>query len=333
MMFGAALKYINDQFGIEFIEGANLDLSKMPLFLRNGYGFLEVKTDDVKLLLVDCTQKKNLSGYDLIKNVENIQRHSGHSLVIVLIFDVATNYLREILIKAKIAFVIPGKQIYIPVLGSLYIERMQPKYKVKKKLSVSKMQPTTQALLLNLLATNDFDRTMEELAKELSVSKMSISRAFKELHEMGIVAESNITKGCTYLFNDRLYEIWRKGEEKLINPIMKEIYILGNSINEELQRELVVSGESALSEYSMLGAPRNAVFGITSKRIKAFQGTYQSVPFKDYGTCVVEIWKHEMPIQNGIVDPLGIAVLLLNEGDERIEISIREMMEDYSWKE
>ena len=175
MMFGAALKYIKDQLGIEFVETTNLDLTKLPLFLRNGYGFLEVKTIDVRLLLVDCTLKKNLGGYELIKNIENIQRHTGHSSGVVLIFDVATNYLREILIKAKIAFVIPGKQIYVPVLGSVYIERMQPKYKVEKKLSESKMQPTTQALLLNLLATNDFERTMEEIAKELSVSKMSIS--------------------------------------------------------------------------------------------------------------------------------------------------------------
>ncbi len=332
-MSEGALKYIQDQFGLEFLENDFLEIDKMPLFLRKGYKYHAVSVGEVKLLLVDCSKKSNLNGDELIKNVENIQKYTDTSFGVVLIFNSATNYLRELLIASRIAFVIPGKQIYIPMLGMVLVERMQPKYKNEKIVANAKLQPTTQALFLNLLVTNDFSRSMEVIAKELNVTKMSISRAFKELYDMDLVDERCVKAGCNYLFKDRPYEVWEKGKSKLFNPIMKAIYVLEDSISMALKDELIISGESALAEYSMLSSPKTPVFGITSKRLKLFEGQYKKVPFKDQGTYIIEVWKHELPYQNGIVNPLGVALLLQDVIDERINISITEMLGNYTWKE
>ena len=332
-MSEVSLKYIQDQFGIEFVENNFLEISKMPLFLRKGYKYDAVSVGTVKLLLVDCSKKSNLNGDELIKNVENIQKYTEYSSAVVLVFTSATNYLRELLIASRIAFVIPGKQIYIPMLGTVFVERMQSKYKTEKLVANTKLQPTTQALFLNLLVTNDFSRSMEVIAKELNVTKMSISRAFKKLCEMDLVGETSVKGGCSYLFKDRPYEVWEKGKSKLFNPKMKEIYVFEDSISMALKDELVISGESALAEYSMLSSPKNPVFGITSKRFKNFEGQYKEVPFKDQGTCIIEVWKHELPHQNGIVNPLGVAILLQDVIDERINNSIIEMLGNYTWRE
>ncbi len=83
----------------------------------------------------------------------------------------------------------------------------------------------------------------------------------------------------------------------------------------------------------MMGYPKQDIYGITSKRFKKFENVTSVQPISDTNSCIIEIWRHEMPIKNGIVHPLGIAVELKSVFDERVEDQLELMIEDYFKKE
>lgn len=47
----------------------------------------------------------------------------------------------------------------------------------------------------------------------------------------------------------------------------------------------------------------------------------------------LEIWKYDPALfaQNGIIDPISLALCFENNADERIEASIEEYLDDFKW--
>jgi predicted transcriptional regulator len=333
MNFNIVVQYIEHNFGDEIITRDWSKSDQLPLFLRKGYRYLEIELLGVTLLLMDCSKKHQVALEGIEKHIVQLRDHIDSKVKVVLIFEDSSNYLRISLINKGISFIIPGKQIYIPVLGVAFSERQLVRFSDKNKKNYNKMKPTTQALFLELMVTNDFSRTMEEISGVLGVTKMSISRAFTELLRLGLISEAQQKSRNKYQFTEELSEIWNRAEKHFSNSKLREVYVKRDSISEKMWEKLVLSGESALSEYSMLGLPSNEIYGITSKNLQKANVHPTIVPMKDSDTCIVELWKHEIPKINGIVHPLGLAVLLRSDVDERIHSELSGLITHYKWKE
>ena len=195
------------------------------------------------------------------------------------------------------------------------------------------MTPSAQALFLELVISNDFKRSQDKLAKILGVTKMSVSRAFKELKEFNLITES-LNKGNVILeYSDSLKRIWKQASKYFVDPKSKILYVKRDTINDILWSKLVVSGEDALSEYSMLGEPKYKVYGITSKEWNILIEKPEILPSKDSGVCIIELWKHTLPKLNGYVHPLALVVSMASEMDERIKGELEDILENYKWKD
>ena len=57
----------------------------------------------------------------------------------------------------------------------------------------------------------------------------------------------------------------------------------------------------------------------------------EQIPIEEKGTCVLQVWCYEPRIfeVDGHVDPFSLFLSLQNENDERIEMALEEMMEQY----
>lgn len=332
MIINEAINYLEYNFQFTLKRREWFGKSNLPLYLAKGYNFEEVLIEKKAVLFMACSRKETSVG-ELLSHLNKVKELACYNNEVILVLKSITNYQREKLIKEGLSFVIPGKQIYVPIFGAIFIEKLQDRFSIPDEGKIEIMKPTTQALFLELIASMDFSRSAQELGKKLNVSKMSITRAYKDLERMSIVTKSDEYYVSGYYFSAEIKEVWTLASKNLMDPVLKNVYVNESLITDELSSELIVSGESALSNYSMMSFPRQNVYGITSKKLKKYEETIELQALPESNTCKIEIWKHEMPSKESVLHPLAVFAVLRNEKDERVEDQLEQMIEAYFEKE
>lgn len=335
---GAMFSSVKEYLEANFEGDANLNLwdekKKLPLYLIKAYDYIKIEYYGKTFLAINCSDKEELGIDELKKHIKQIKKYTNLEHELVIIFNVTTRYMRSRLIREQISFIIPGKQIYFPTLGMVYSEKLISKYRLDRVYtSETKMRPATQALFLELVLNRKANINQSTLAKKLNISRMSISRAFKELKSMNLIKDTNEDGVVNIKFSEHIIEVWQKAQDYIVNPILKKVYVIMDSIDNELWDHLIISGESALSRFSMLGEPKYKTYGITNKEWNALDHKPQIVEVKDDRVCIIELWKHKLPVNDNIIHPLSLLVLLASESDERIINELEYLEESIEWEE
>ncbi len=335
MNLDSAIHYVKNSMGITATAMEWENVLKLPAYISVNYKFRKVQFLEREFILFERDNDEDVN-LDLIrKHISKIKENNQFDEALILVLDRASDYLRKQLIETNISFIIPGKQIFIPELGTAYNERQISKFSGSKMVSKEKMTPTAQSLFLFLMATLDFSLTMEQIALNLNISKMSVSRGFYELNAQGIIVKDSNNEKCIYRFKRSSKETWEYTQKFLFNPIMKTVFVRRETIKPSQFDELTVSGESALSRLTMLVGPEQEVYGISNERFKSSFIDVLTVPYKDENSVTIQLFRHELLSMNGALHPLAIAVVLMNEFDERVASEMRHMINKYfdAWEE
>lgn len=323
MIFRKVADYIELNFGGKVFLKKTLIEEKLPLYLSNKYDFKRMIYFEKEFLLIDCSRDSELGIISLEKHLKKILNVDEKKVDVILIFDDMSKYMRTKLLEKKLSFIIPGKQIFLPNLGRIFSEKRLTRYSSKIN-AVKKISPTTEALLIEIMCSNNFLNSRSELSRKLDVSEMSISRAIKELNNNEFLSYDDIID-----IDEFTKKIMGNAKQIFSSPILKRIYVKRESISDELWDELSMSGESALSKETMLIKPIIDVYGITNKKWKEFKSEAEEVPFEDRGVCIVELWKYQLPIKNDSVHPLALYIMFMLDNDERIQKEIGILLEHY----
>ena len=241
-------------------------------------------------------------------------------------FSAITKNQREALLHNGIPFIDLPEQVYLPFLGIILSNR----FKKEKQIRVDKMMPATQQLFLFLLYLKGEPVLKSVAADELSITRTSITRASEQLQEMGLIEQIKSGKERYMRLKSGPRESVALAKQYMINPVQSKI-----TINRaDFKDELVFSGETALSEYSMLNPPRIPVVAV-------YKGKFDKKEFKELDVrwadpeelLTIEFWKYD-PLQfasSDKVDPVSLACSLMDMEDERVEMAIDEMMEEFVW--
>jgi hypothetical protein len=113
----------------------------------------------------------------------------------------------------------------------------------------------------------------------------------------------------------------------LFCPINRKQYIRKEMVDESL----LISGDQALSMYSMLNPPKTNCYatGETTK----WKDQMEDALIDDTAQVELQLWKYDPRVlANGsAVDVLSLAMCFCEDPDERVEKAIEEMWEDY-WR-
>ncbi|MHB8964237.1 MAG: hypothetical protein ACYC5K_13905, partial [Saccharofermentanales bacterium] len=247
---------------IEKLLHINVDLSpfneadNLPLYLRGAYEFSILSLAGVHCLLAKPKEFTNLA--TLRKQREQIAKFTG--MECIFCFQVLDNYKKQKLVSESIPFVIEYKQVFLPFLGVILEKEREKKISPPEKFGVM-----TQRLLLMAIYNDWTEMHLNEIAKRMNVSKMTITRCFNELDLFfpGIVKKSGKT---------RLYK-WYKGKKALwelvsphfVNPVLNEYRL------EEISpaTDSILGGISAVCHYSMLSDNNYTTYAITKDNSKA----------------------------------------------------------------
>lgn len=312
------MHYITETLGLR-VTYATWDFAKdMPYFIADRYEITKITIGTVDALMITLKIEFPTVG-TLQKHIARIQK--SDALPVVIKLESITKYRRDALIKAGIPFVVPGKQLYLPFLGTVLSERFD-----SETAEVVKLIPSAQALFLYYLYSKQDRFYINEAVKDLQYSAMSVSRAAKQLVQTGLFEETK--EGVQKILvakHDRV-EMTRQMQQYLINPVKRRIYVP----KERVPADCKLAGFSAMAEYSMLNAPAVPCYAAdVSAKLKGMPTLLNADTQVE-----VEIWKYDPAglSKGAYVDPLSLTLSLQENADERTEEAIEEILEKF-WED
>ena len=315
------LDYLKNILGVDIAIAAWNMAESLPAYLRNGreYDILTIEGQDY-LLIKTSDNRFQLSGF--LKQRGKLPDFLPEQMI--LCFPRLDSHQRKALIENHVQFIVPGNQIYLPFLGVLLQERS-----VYKAAPPQKLSAIGQYVLLFFLYGNasEVPVTKSAIAKELSITAMTATRAVRELEALQLVSVRRQGRSDYINLQYTGRELFQKAKKYLMNPVQKTVFVKQSPLLDDLP----LSGESALAHYSMLNPPKTICRAIERRTYKSLPGIETVDPAwelrEDY--VVLELWKYEPGTfsESGCVDRVSLSCVLKNCEDERIEASIEEMME------
>lgn len=297
----------------------------LNLQLATTYDYSMVTVLDEEFLLIRPIETQTIQ--KTMMHIARIQEKVDYDVAILL--EDATRYRVKKMMEERVAFLTVDRQMYLPFLA-LHIKKRQGERKEiepRKKFTAA-----TQLVFLKVLYTKQEQFGVDELAKELNLSAMTVLRALDELQRLGLVhCEIGGQTGRKKVFEtiDKK-EYYRLGVVYLTNPVKKNIYV------REIPKDIKIykGGLTALGEQTMLGEPDRKVYAFSGKieeveiyQVDKEQALEEMLPG-------IQIMKYDIGLitKNEYVDPVTL-LLSLDTVDDRIEIAIDELMEGFDWYE
>ena len=308
------MDYIEEALGlsVEYTHFFNQNI--LPLYLTERYQMTDAAIDKIPIIFI--TPKTDLEQTQTLrKHICRIEKSANAHAVLIL--RAVSYYRRKTLIESRIPFIIPNKQLYLPFLGASLQQQTDSEDTPSEFL-----QPSAQALLLYYIYRRKDCLPISESVTELGYSAMTISRAARQLVDL------NLMKGYKDGVQKFIYaehagrDFFNLALPYFTTPIKRELYIP----SEKLPKPNLLSGISALAEYSMLNPEKPVCYGLYYKN--KITGTTQLVDSDRQ--IKIQLWKYDPELFRkwttlNTVDPLSLYLSLKDIQDERVE----EALEDY----
>ncbi|MCD8011499.1 MAG: helix-turn-helix domain-containing protein [Lachnospiraceae bacterium] len=296
-------------------------VGKLPLGCRNAFELTILGIQKQEILLATPIDTMNLT--ELRKMRIQLERYTGYRCVFYL--KKANWYSVPKMVEEGIPFIWEDHQIYLPFLGVLLQKNEQ---RTPKRCSVISF--LTQKLLLKALYENWQNVSAVQAAEKLEVSRMSITRCFDEIEALGMPFLKVSGRSRRFFALNDKKSMWEEMRPFLRNPVIREF-----RPERKPDADMVLSGISALEEYSMLGEDNYVTYAVGKDQVAALGlKSIREVPVNEEPVCIVQEVGYLLPFKKGkAVDPLSLTLILSDEEleDPRVESCMNEMLEELVW--
>lgn len=321
------VRYFQEALGLT-VTPSSWDAEPLPHYIRQLYSFHQVAMLGRNCLLMLDTDLAGRSPASVKKHIQVIGRHVDADIIYVP--RKLTPYNRKRLVEQKVAFVAPGNQMYLPPLGIDLRERRRTPLPEAELFS-----PATQALVIHmLLRSRNAPLTSSEIVADLGYTKMTVTRALRELQATGLGEAYTIGTVGHQRFLQLSVEprsFWNKVQPYLSSPVIKRVWI-ENSRSFPSGKE---AGLTALAELTMLAPPERPTHAISRAEWIAYRADHHliEIPADDPDACELEIWSYppKQLSDSNLVDPLSLYLSLKDNNDERVEAALEELLEKIKW--
>jgi DNA-binding MarR family transcriptional regulator len=317
--------YVHDALGISVKPRPWSGADSLPHFLKERYKFAQAELLGLHALLVIDISPEEQSPATVRKHLEMLQ--TKQQVALIYVRARVTAYNRKRLIEQKVPFIVPGNQMYLPMLA---IDLREHFRKIRKESPT--FSPSTQVVVLYALLRNAGQVLIPaELAPRLGYSAMTMTRAFDELETANLAEVTTSGRERCLRFSEDRREIWEKAQSFLRSPVNKRLFIRRTQGGQPAIR----SGLTALAHYSMLAPPTHTVYALSREDWKALRSQHKviEVPAQDSEGSEIEVWWYPPALfaEHGIADRLSLYLSLRDDHDERTEAALEEMMEKFKW--
>ncbi len=323
-----ALKNYLSELGIADISltSHNAAERKLPLFLTASYDIMTVSLFNKSFVLL-LSNGEPLTPSTAHKHADIVSSTLGQEVIFVL--DKLKAYERGRWVEHGLRFIVPGKYFFCPM--HLIDFRESVRHSIQKAGRDSDtLSASAQALLLAYLLHSPSCANLSEWAKYLHYTKMTVSRAHKELEAHALCQTTSNGKSMTLEFLPDKQQLWDRALPVLQDPVVrrKEAILL-----KPTRVKLLRSGISALSDLTMLADDPIPTYAMSSASYKAAceSGDITESPGAGEVDAIIEHWSYAPTIlapEGNIVDRLSLYLSLQNHPDERVQGALADMMKE-----
>ena len=172
------MEYLDKVLGVK-VTYDDVEFKHLPNFIATRYRLRMVSMIEQKMIFL--YPKTELEQIEVLKkHIARIQKNEN--LPVVLVLKELSFRQKEYLIREKIPFIVDGKQIYLPFMAVYLQERCSAEKKTREEIL-----PSAQMLLLHFIYGGAQELSTSQAAKDLELTPTSISRASRQLEEMGLL--------------------------------------------------------------------------------------------------------------------------------------------------
>lgn len=287
--------------------------SILPLYIVSNYQFYTAYIENICCIVIKPIEE--LPTLPLLK--KQIQKiRVIDDVPVVLYSKTISFYRRKSLLENHIPFM-TDKQVFLPFIGTLLVDEKETE-KIKDKFVYS-----TQLLFLAYMYNHEKKVYVSDLSKSLPFSAMTLSRAVKQLDmtDLFSVYKDGVNKVIESKYSYK--ELFERIQHYLLTPVRHVGYMDQSLVTDYM----ILSGESALSEMSMLNPSRIRTYAVYEKDFNNSQLIDELI---DPDVQVkVEIWAYDPQLftHTNIADTLSIVLSLKENKDERIEEVLEDILE------
>ncbi len=313
------MEYLKHVLGIQAVY-VDDDYSSLPNYINARYRLQKVLLDGRKAVFI--YPKTEMEAVNSVKkHIERIEKETG--VTVVLIPERLTSRQKEYLLCNHIPFIVDGKQIYLPFMALYLQERGDA-----EKRDNPDILPSTQLLLLYYIYHGCGEVLTSDACRALSFTATSISRACSQLENYGLIHTERRGVQKVILSDKDPEAFFKEAKCYLKNPVKRTIYVSKAYI----ESNMLLSGYSALSDYSALNPPGTIYYATDSIAEMERCATIRLQNTDDQ--CAVELWRYDpkkLAAVDGAskenrVDRLSLALALEGSRDERTEAAVNEML-------
>lgn len=316
------MNLLKDVLGLHVTYGKWKKANNLPLYMTGNAEYTIARIDDVPCIIMEL--KSDIPTLPAIKKqINKIQ--DIETVPVVIKVRTMSAFRRKNMIEARIPFIIADEQAYLPFMGTVldakYVNNGDTQELANFKFS-------TQQLFLWYLYQEKQMAYISDATKVCSFSSMTMTRATRELAATGCieVSKDGVKKilNCSYTKK----ELFERVKKYLKSPVVAEGYLE----KKYLSKNMIPAGITALAERSMLNADKLKSYAVWEGD---FDKTKLNPELVDSEKQVkIELWSYE-PLKfanDQIADPVSVAISLEKETDERVEMTIEEMLDEL-WEE
>ena len=319
-MIKTVIDYLTNGFGeIGGSESIRLPRS-MPLVISAGYKFYKCQILGVECVIAVAAEGAVHTPRRVQKQLAQVEAELNKPVVFV------TNRLhphdKERYIALRMPTVAPGKFAYLPFVGAMQ-DTAHRDFVLNRDTLSSVAQLVVLAFLEHRLHS---PATVKDAADLLGFSVPAIQNAFRELEcfELGERVKRSASRALDFVFADSGRALWDRARPRLLSPIRKTVGLLSAPT-----QDCVVAGVDALAAIGRLNDQSPTVFataldGFGKRGIEVVSAV--GAPYK------LQLWAYAPQRLGGDgVDFLSLVLSLVDERNDRVQIEIERLMEEFKW--
>ena len=303
--------FLKDIFGIEAVCQKFYDFAGLSHLLVDAYDYILVEINEVKFLAIAPVYEQPTIP-TLVNHMKKIS--SAKNLPVVYHPRSLTYSKMKGLLQQKVPFIVDGKQTYLPFLGT-FLQAIGDERNKNVRFSLP-----AQLLTMMYFYSREPVLYIKKAVEFLPYSAMSITRAMRELEASELF----------YVEKDKQNNVLRSqlAKQELKARFNSPIWKCGYIDNECVSNDMVLAGEDALAEKSMLANTLPAKYAAYKKIVDI--GVLNSELLDSKKQSELQLWSYDPLLfsQLDIPDPISLAVSLMDVRDERVEQALDVIMEE-----
>lgn len=302
------------------------ELRGVVQYIAARYHFSRVRLVGRTVVLVEPRGQSAHTPSLVAKDLQHLKDCLGEPVAIVR--DRLASWERGRYIAAGIPFIIPGEQLFLPML--LLDLREVKRRPIAEVRHLGHLTWAAQAVALrHLLAEDVEDVPLQDLAERFGYSRMTLTKVQRELESHGLCRVATVGRTKRLVFEPDRRRLWKKLLAVARSPVRERLLLNRCDIN------LPISGLSALSAKTDIADESPGILAAAASQAKelAEKKLIEVTPDPDAAVVILEVWNIDPSLlsKERVVDPLSLYLSMADDADERVQTALESMMEELPW--